>query len=226
MPKPKVAKNKFGGRIKLLKNRRARVVTEFKVKNSSVNTDDVQDTGLPIVTSETKDENNKDILSYKFAEEGKISFLREQDRKHFSKDFKDHLIEKHGSICCICLIKEESGHLQIGQRIPYGVLDEIQYKKEKEKNYFLLCGSCNRSKSLSCDTCKNYKEIKDPNVCKSCYWASPEKYNHIAMKKEGRIELVFTEELMETYNKIKSASETAKTNICKFVIELLKKSLN
>jgi len=44
--------------------------------------------------------------------------------------------------------------------------------------------------------------IRDIEFCKSCYYAFPEHYEHIAGKQEKKIELIFENEDIDTYNKI------------------------
>lgn len=51
----------------------------------------------------------------------------------------------------------------------------------------LICGSCNHSKSFSCEHCRNWLELFDPAICRACYWGSPEKYDHIALEARRQV---------------------------------------
>ena len=68
----------------------------------------------------------------------------------------------------------------------------------------LLCGECNRSKSWVCEHCANWLELKRPEICASCYWASPEAYTHVAMRDLRRVDLVWTEEEIAVYEQFKA----------------------
>jgi len=52
-----------------------------------------------------------------------------------------------------------------------------------------ICGSCNRSKSWSCEQCPNWNVAQDPAVCQACYWGTPEEYTHIATEQQRRVTL-------------------------------------
>jgi hypothetical protein len=58
-------------------------------------------------------------------------------------------------------------------------------------DYMLLCGSCQRAKSWSCEHCDNWREARQPEICKKCYWAYPEKYTHIALQDHRRLDIVW-----------------------------------
>ena len=72
----------------------------------------------------------------------------------------------------------------------------------------LLSGAAQRQKSWDCEHCENVN-IKNIDVCKSCYWAYPENYSHIALKPEKRVDLIFGENDKEIHN---SLDEIAKKN--------------
>jgi hypothetical protein len=55
----------------------------------------------------------------------------------------------------------------------------------------LLCASCNRAKSWSCEHCINWQQ-KDVAVCGYCYWANPNHYQHIATIDERRLTLIWS----------------------------------
>ena len=77
-------------------------------------------------------------------------------------------------------------NLQVDHRVPFEIGGETIPHVVDE--LMPLCGSCNRSKSWTCENCPNW-ETKDPNICKSCYWASPDFYDHISTKLEKMIQI-------------------------------------
>ena len=66
----------------------------------------------------------------------------------------------------------------------------MKFDEHDLRSYMLLCGSCNRAKSWSCEHCDNWINRKSPEVCAGCYWASPEVYEHVAMQDSRRLDLV------------------------------------
>ena len=89
----------------------------------------------------------------------------------------------------------------------------------------LLCGSANRAKSWSCEHCENWKNIKDKNICLSCYWAYPESYSHVAMRQIRRVDLVWQGDEIVQYDKLKSDAVKAGLEIPQFVKEVLANTL-
>jgi hypothetical protein len=90
----------------------------------------------------------------------------------------------------------------------------------------LVCPSCNRKKSWACEHCPNWLEKKDPDVCGTCFWASPEKYEHVAMKKERRVEIVWRgEDEVREYESLKSAADDADETISEYGKRRIKEDL-
>ncbi|KAA5951127.1 HNH nuclease [Pantoea sp. VH_18] len=82
----------------------------------------------------------------------------------------------------------------------------------------LLTGTSQRQKSWSCEHCDNFKNNKDISICKTCYWAYPEEYSHLAMTEARRIILEFkgiTE--IDIHNKIKKISQEEGLSIQDFI---------
>lgn len=110
--------------------------------------------------------------------------------------------------------------LQIDHRIPYEIGGE-----QKDRGidcYMLLSPSANRAKSWSCEHCSNWI-VKDSGYCRSCFWAYPENYTHIADKEQRNIIVTFTGNEIADYEKLISlvgldkAEEKIKELINKYV---------
>ena len=89
----------------------------------------------------------------------------------------------------------------------------------------LLCGSCNRAKSWSCEHCKNWTEDHEASLCKTCYWASPTKYLHIALRLIRRLDITWTEHEVPEYDQLLSMSKHAARELPDFVKEVLRRTL-
>lgn len=89
--------------------------------------------------------------------------------------------------------------LQIDHRVPYEIAGDNGSNSDDLSEYMLLCASANRAKSWSCENCLNWK-TKDIVACKTCYWAYPESYTHIAMRDIRRLDLLWVGEEVSEYD--------------------------
>lgn len=184
---------------------------------------DVRELGIQLETFRVEAANGRKIAAYRFADPTKKQFRRMSGRTGLSKKIKEQLIEKYGCRCFIYLEKMEERDLQVDHRVPYEVSDDSE--ELKADDFMLLCGSANRAKSWSCEHCENWKHIKDKNICLSCYWAYPEKYNHVAMRQIRRIDLVWQGDEVAQYQKLKSDAAKSGLDIPQFVKQVLMKVL-
>lgn len=183
---------------------------------------DVRERGVNLLTYKVKSSDGRNIAAYKF---GKPVFLddkvsKKAGRTALSKALKKALVEKNGAICFVYLQPMPEGLLQVDHRIPYEI------GGENEGNdidcYMLLSPSANRAKSWTCEHCSNWN-LHDVNFCKSCFWAYPEEYTHIAGRKERQIIVTFTDNEIEDYNRlielvgIDRAERTIKDMISEFI---------
>ena len=86
----------------------------------------------------------------------------------------------------------------------------------------LICGSCNRAKSWSCEHCPNWLKRHEPAVCKSCYWASPEGYNHIATQELRRLDVTWQQAEVFEYDSLANLAKAAGVPVGEFVKSLVK----
>lgn len=199
-----------------VKSKRPRTVIEHILKNGKITSQelkdiygynhpprairDVRECGIPIKTSFVEIDGRR-IGVYAFEEfcSKMLVVSKSSGRTALSKKIKNLLIEKYGSKCFIYLETMNASILQIDHRIPYEIKNDEN--TEDIDSFMLLCPSANRAKSWSCEHCENWK-IKDVNCCSSCFWAYPEKYNHVAGREERMVNLVFTGNEIEDYNKL------------------------
>lgn len=197
-------------RVKGVTNKRARFVLDSIIKNGSISTlelqragydhppraaRDVVELGFAIKRVKAKRPDGQTIAAYVFDE-------RELDpaktgRIVLAKKEREAIIESKGSKCNFC---GATNNLQLDHRLPYQVAGESQI--DEDDPYQVLDGSCNRKKSWSCEHCPNWTEQKDFGVCRSCYWAYPDSYTHVAMRPERRVELVWSGNEVAMYERI------------------------
>lgn len=183
---------------------------------------DVRERGVNLITYRVKDSDGRNIAAYKLGNpvfvEDKLSKVG--GRTALSQALKRSLIDKYGSVCFIYLQPMEERLLQVDHRIPYEIGGE---QDENDVDcYMLLSPSANRAKSWTCEHCSNWV-VKDPAVCKNCFWAHPEGYTHIAGKEERQIIITFTDNEIEDYNRlislvgVEEAEKTIKELISNYI---------
>jgi hypothetical protein len=220
-------------RINAVSNRRARFVLDSIVKNGMVTTEeinhagyghppravrDARELGFAIQTIKVKHTNGRSIAAYIFSETANID-PRKTGRAAIPKKQHDEIISAAGSRCQIC---GASTNLQVDHRIPYEVAGESQAKQGSP--YLVLCGSCNRKKSWSCEHCPNWLQEKNLGVCGMCYWAEPQKYDHIATERERRADIVWMKDEVSDYERIRRESEKKRKTVPEHIKEILRTS--
>ena len=161
------------------------------------------------------------MAAYKFADPNSVRRGMLGGRKVFSKEFKHGLMEANGCRCHVCLQPYENRCLHVDHRVPYEVAGDIPIDERCAQGYILLCGSCNRAKSWSCERCPNWHDVK-PSVCECCYWAHPESCNHVATEDIRRLDLAWAGAEVSDYERLKAQAAKAKAPMPQFVCEVLK----
>ena len=86
----------------------------------------------------------------------------------------------------------------------------------------LVCGSCNRAKSWSCEHCGNLTEGQRLTVCRSCYWARPDRYMHVALVPCRRLDLVWMGQAdAKTYDQLTRTAARQGKSVHEFALEIL-----
>jgi hypothetical protein len=111
----------------------------------------------------------------------------------------------------------ESRYLQIDHRVPYEVIGDSGTAEREPSDFMLLCGSCNRAKSWSCEHCVNGNETKSPEICQTCYWANPLSYTHVSLRDIRRIDIVWTEDEVTIFEQLKVRAEAQGQPVPEFV---------
>jgi hypothetical protein len=186
---------------------------------------DVMERGVALETFRVPGpDGRKKIAAYRFADPSGIKVRRFDGRTSLSGKIKDALIKKHGCRCFVYLEKMSAADLQLDPRVPYEIAGDSP--QSNPADFMLLCGSANRAKSWSCEHCGNWNGKKDKRICLTCYWAFPEKYNHVAMRKIRRLDLIWEGGEIEKYEAIKTQAERGKTSLPAFVKRILSETLN
>ncbi len=196
--------------LKQVQGKRARIVVEHIRKHGAITTrelqekygydhppraiKDVTDQGVPIARRTVADTNGRRIAEYRFGDPAQILAGRVGGRRAFPKAFKQQLLERHSERCGLCDASFPGRALQIDHRVPYEVAGDSQATTLDANEFMLLCGSCNRAKSWSCEHCDNWRLPKKSGTCHTCYWASPESYQHVALVQLRRLDLSWSDQ--------------------------------
>lgn len=182
---------------------------------------DVKENGIPIEMFRVTGGDGRKIAAYRFGDPTKARAGQQVGRTVLSKELKQELLAKHGAKCAIYCESFPEREIQIDHRIPFEVAGDDRAVKTKAEDYMLLCGSANRAKSWSCEHCLNWRELKKPEICRKCYWAFPESYEHIAMRPVRRADILWSEWEVEDYERLKQRTEQLQKNIPGYVKEII-----
>lgn len=215
-------------------NKRARVVIDTILEKGFITTEeiaqkgyehapraarDVRELGIPLETFKVTSSSGKRIGAYKFGDLSQIRNNILQGRKIFPKSFREQLANENGCVCEVDQVPYELRYLQVDHRVPYEVSGDSNGLVTGE--YMLLCSSCNRAKSWSCEHCDNWLNAKDPAVCQTCYWASPSDYTHIALREVRRLDILFEGQSIHTHDQLKQYAEEQGISVQQYILRLL-----
>lgn len=221
-----------------VKNKRARFVIDTILEKGFCSTEDlknggyehapraardVRELGIPLITGRIEDSNGKSIAAYSFGDweeaKEKNMLAKSGGRTQLTAKLKDALIDRYGCRCHLYGEEYEKRLLQPDHRIPYEIGGDPEDMMDTDR-FMLLSPSANRDKSWACEHCPNW-ENKDPEFCKSCYYAYPESYSHIAGKEEKRIDLVFKNDDVGLYDRVDELARETNTTKAEFMKRLI-----
>jgi hypothetical protein len=186
---------------------------------------DVREQGIPLETFRVTGADGRRIGAYRFGDPRRARFGRLRGRTSLTKGLKRRLIEKYGPRCAVYLGNFPERDLQIDHRIPFEVAGDVLEMANDPDNYMLLSGSANRAKSWSCEHCVNWLELKSPEICRRCYWAYPEDYDHIAMQQIRRVDIAWSGEEISTYERLKEKTIELQKELPAYIKEIIERHL-
>ena len=231
----------FLERLETVTAKRAKTVIDHILKHGFITTEDLSDQygydhppraardvreqGIPLETFRVTGTHGRKIGAYKFGDPAAIKGGSFRGRKAWPKDFKNTLVELHDSRCAVCFTQYESRYLQIDHRVPYEVGGDPSGELDPSK-FMLLCGSCNRAKSWSCEHCENWTTDHSREVCETCYWASPGDYAHVALRLIRRLDVTWSGDEVPQYDHLVQLSKRARKDVPAFVKDVLRQVLD
>ena len=184
---------------------------------------DVRENGIPLETYwMVSERTGRRIGAYRFGDPNDIRRGRIGGRRAFSKTFRDALIAHYDSRDAITGERMDARYLQIDHRVPYEVAGEEIYNEANLDAYMLLDASSQRAKSWSCEQCRNWQERRDAAVCRSCFWASPENYTHVAEEQIRRVDVEWRGAEVEAFEKLRARAERQDITVASLLKKLSK----
>ena len=240
MTRPKLPKE-FVKLCKKVTAKRPRTVIDHILKHGFITTQDLKDkygynhppravrdvkeNGIPVEMFRVEGSDGRKIAAYRFGDPSKSRFGKLIGRTAFTKELKRALIGMYGCRCAIYLEPFEERDLQIDHRIPFEVAGDAAEGLSETEGFMLLCGSANRAKSWSCEHCVNWLEQKDAEICRSCYWAYPENYTHIAMRPARRLDIMWSGAEVGVYDRLKKKTEELQQDMPAYVKKIIERNL-
>ena len=223
----------FLDHLRAATGRRSRIVIEHVLKHGYITTEelsdeygyghppraarDVREQGIPLETFYLTGRDGRRIAAYRFGDPNDARPHKLGGRGIWPKDLKAELVESSRSRCAICTATYQARELQIDHRVPYEVAGDRGDGEVDPSEVMLLCGSCNRTKSWTCEHCENLTGARDSALCRTCYWGSPEDYRHIALRSVRRVDLVWDGDEVQAFDDIARMAGEAGEGLADFI---------
>lgn len=224
-----------------VQGKRARIVVEHILEHGFITTEeleslygynhpprairDVREQGVPIETFKVKNAQGRTIAAYRFGQKAALEPHKSGGRRPLPRSLKHELILSGGPVCAICHHNFAENYLQIDHRIPYEIKGD-QGLPQSIASYMLVCASCNRLKSWTCEHCENWQTLKDETICQTCYWANPQQYQHIAMLALRRLDITWSgENETDDYDRLQALADQNQQSLAEYIKALLRQHL-
>ena len=230
--------SEFIAKLKSIVAKRARTVIDHILEHGFITTEELKDTygynhpprairdvrekGIPIETYRVTGSDGRQIAAYRFGDPTAVRGGTHEGRKAWPKAFKETLVSLQGAKCGICSTAYDARYLQIDHRVPYEVGGD-QAGSLDPSDFMLVCASCNRAKSWSCEQCTNWTTEHKLDVCHNCYWANPTNYSHIALREIRRVDVVWSEEEVAEHDQLLRRAEADGVSLPDFIKNQLRK---
>ena len=180
---------------------------------------DVREQGIPIETGRTRDSAGRIIAVYRFGDFSEIKNQMLRGRTTLTRRLKSDLIERDGARCNVYLVRVPENDLQIDHRVPFHIAGDQDVSSID--GFQLLCRPANRDKAWTCQHCPNWEQ-RELDVCRTCYWAYPESYEHVATKQLRRLDILWGADEISDYEDVKLGASRARLAMAEYVKSVLR----
>jgi len=228
-------------RVKQVKAKRPRTVLDHILSHGHITTQelrdiygynhppraarDVRELGFVLETFRVEGSDGRMIAAYRFAPKP-IRRRGLQGRRAFPRAFKQTLLEARGYRCRICYAHMDGRYLQVDHRVPLEIAGEGSSAELRPEDFMLVCSSCNRAKSWSCEHYPNREAARSVRTCNACYWANPEHHTHVATVPERRLTLVLRgADGICLHERLRAVAKKARIDVHEMLIAILPQAL-
>ncbi|MCP1575894.1 hypothetical protein J2S30_004273 [Herbaspirillum rubrisubalbicans] len=167
---------------------------------------DVRDAGIPLITTMVESTTGGRAAQYTLGNSAEIREGRFHGRIAIPKKIRDAVFAHYGFVDWLTRAPMPSTALQVDHRIPFRVAGDLEAPSWNVEDFMPLDRSSQRSKSWACESCRNFA-LLDTSICRKCYWAYPEAYEHIAMKPIRRTEIAWIETDAKLHDRLKAEAD-------------------
>lgn len=186
---------------------------------------DIKDCGIRIESGRGRhSRTHRPIAIYTFADKSRILMSDAVGRSALPHDFVATVFAAADHQCALCAGRFHEQFLQADHRIPYAIVGEAQDQAPLAADFMAVCRSCNRAKSWTCEHCPNWV-TRDPNVCATCYWASPSDYDHIALVPRRELRLVWLSSEVAEFDRANALAAQFGQDLPDWIKELIRQAV-
>lgn len=188
---------------------------------------DIRDAGIPIDMVWGTSPTGRRMGVYSFGSVSNIQEGRIGGRSALPKKFKVALIARYGPIDCITGARLDERVLQIDHRIPYRIAGDAGLSDHDVEAYMLLDASSQRAKSWSCENCPNMLPLaRVPEVCRRCFWAFPQDYDHIATEQLRRTDMAWQGGDVAIHDHLRDLAKAQGLTVADILLQLARAKAN
>jgi hypothetical protein len=163
---------------------------------------DVRECGVPLTTTRVAATDGKSIGAYTFGDPSSVENHKLGGRQVLPKELRDRLLAAQGGRCAVCSQIHDRRYFQVDHRVPYEIAGDSS-DPANTQDFLALCATCQRRKSWSCEHCANWG-LRNVSTCRTCIWADPLNYKHIATEDARSLTLVFAGSDAALYDQVRT----------------------
>jgi hypothetical protein len=181
---------------------------------------DVTDHGLRVLSVRRRsDATGRAMAVYSFAPPDQVLTSEQAGRSALPRPFVSRLVAAADNRCAVCRGVFDRTFLQADHRIPYAIAGNPGADLDAAR-FMAVCRSCNRAKSWACEHCPNWADQRT-EFCATCYWADPERYEHVATQRLRRLAVVWAGDETDQFDVLAALAEQAREPLPDYVRAVL-----
>lgn len=109
--------------------------------------------------------------------------------------------------------------------MPFQISGDAGLEDEDVSQFMLLDRSMQSVKAWTCRHCPNItSNLLDPEVCKRCFWAYPEDYNHVATVEVRRTDIVWQGRDIPLHDRLQERAKSEGTTVAELLKQLARQT--